>query len=38
MRSYDQELTLCKRYYRKLGGEVALDILMQGYAGGTGGR
>jgi hypothetical protein len=32
MRPFDQELILCKRYYRKIGGQVSVDVLQQGYA------
>jgi hypothetical protein len=32
MRPYDQELTVCKRYWQKLGGSAAVDILISGYA------
>ena len=31
-RAYGTELQLAKRYYRKLGGETAADVLIQGYA------
>jgi hypothetical protein len=31
MRPYDQELALCKRYYRKIGGQTAGDISISGY-------
>lgn len=39
MRPYDQELTTCKRYYRKIGGLFASDVSAGGYgvaSGGTG--
>jgi hypothetical protein len=31
MRPYDQELQICKRYYRKIGGAATADIGIQGY-------
>ena len=36
MRPFPQELEVCKRYYRRLGGETAVDIMLQGVAGGAG--
>jgi hypothetical protein len=31
-RDYGRELAMCKYYYRKMGGEIAADIIVQGYS------
>ena len=36
MRPYDQELVTCQRYWRKIGGVIAADIIQQAVATGAG--
>ena len=32
MRPYDQELAVCRRYYRRIGGQAVADVRIGGYA------